>query len=337
MMTYYNPYSGITFFEFFALFLYRIWAFLTGQISPSAISSDELQILVLSGVALSAATLGCFLVLRRMTMLANALSHTILLGIVLAYFMMSMGIISGGEPHGYHDTISIQAMMVASLTMGILTTFFSEFLTKHAGLQEDASIGIVFTSLFALGVILVTLLTRSTHIGTEVVMGNVDALTLSDLKLVFAALAMNAVLFLLFFKEYLITTFDPGLSRALGVSTLFFNYLLMIQVSATSIGGFRAVGVLMVLAFMTGPALTARLLTHNLKSMLMISAALGTLASLIGVALSRHVLTVYGIALSTGGIVVSVIGVIFFGTLAWKSLPWQWSRQLLVWATIKRR
>ena len=182
--------------------MYRIWALLTGQLSPSAIASDELQILVLTGVALSAATLGCFLVLRRMTMLANALSHTILLGIVLAYFMMSIGMISGGEPHGYRDTISIQAMMIASLTMGILTTFLSEFLTKHAGLQEDASIGIVFTSLFALGVILVTLLTRSTHIGTEVVMGNVDALTVGDLKLVFAALAMNAVLFLLFFKSF---------------------------------------------------------------------------------------------------------------------------------------
>ena len=117
------------------------------------------------------------------------------------------------------------------------------------------------------------------------------------------------------------TTFDPGLSRALGVSTVFFNYLLMIQVSATSIGGFRAVGVLMVLAFMTGPALTARLLTHNLKSMLLISAALGALASMVGVALSRHVLTVFGVALSTAGIVVAVIGAIFFAALAWKSLP----------------
>lgn len=320
MMAYHNPYSGTTFFEFFGLLLHRIWAFLTGQLSSSAIASDEIQMMVLAGVALSAATLGCFLVLRRMTMLANALSHTILLGIVLAYFMMSIGIFSEVEAHGYHGLISIQAMMIASLSMGLLTTFLTEFLTKHAGLQEDASIGIVFTSLFALGVILVTLLTRSAHIGTEVVMGNVDALTFSDLKLVLAALAMNAILFLLFFKEYLITTFDPGLSRALGISTLFFNYLLMIQVSATSIGGFRAVGVLMVLAFMTGPALSARLLTHDFKSMLILSGALGVLASLIGVALSRHVLTVTGVALSTGGIVVCVIGAIFFGLLAWKSL-----------------
>lgn len=320
MIAYYNPYSGTTFFEFFSVLLSRLWLFLTGQLSSSGIASDELQLMVLAGVSFSAATLGCFLVLRRMTMLANALSHTILLGIVLAYFMMNIGMLLEGESPGYRDAISIQVMLIASLLMGLLTTFLTEFLTKHAGLQEDASIGIVFTSFFALGVILVTLLTRSAHIGTEMVMGNVDALTTGDLKLVFAALAMNAVLFLLFFKEYLITTFDPGLSRALGISTLFFNYLLMIQVSATSIGGFRAVGVLMVLAFMTGPALSARLLTHDFKSMLILSAGLGALASLIGVALSRHVLTVTGVALSTGGIVVAVIGAIFFGLLAWKSL-----------------
>lgn len=319
MIAYNNPYSGTTFLEFFSVLFFRIWAFITGQLSLSAIASDEIQMMVLAGVSISAATLGCFLVLRRMTMLANALSHTILLGIVLAYFMINMGM-SSGDLHDHHDMISIQAMMIASLSMGILTTFLTEFLTKYAGLQEDASIGIVFTSLFALGVILVTLLTRSAHIGTEVVMGNVDALSLGDLKLVAAALIMNAVLFFLFFKEYLITTFDPGLARALGISSLFFNYLLMIQVSATSIGGFRAVGVLMVLAFMTGPALSARLLTHDFKWMLFLSAALGVLASLIGVALSRHLLTAAGVALSTGGIVVAVIGLIFFGLLAWKSV-----------------
>src|SRR5262249_25416847 len=151
------------------------------------------------------------------------------------------------------------------------TTFLADFLTKHARLQEDASIGIVFTSLFALGVILVTLLTRSAHIGTEILMGNVDALAYTDLKLVALALVLNAGLFLLFYKEYLISTFDPGLSKALGISSLFFNYLLMIQVSATAIGGFRAVGVLMMLALMTGPPLTARLLTHDLKKMLLLS------------------------------------------------------------------
>jgi manganese/zinc/iron transport system permease protein len=184
-------------------------------------------------------------------------------------------------------------------------------LTKGARLQEDASTGIVFTSLFAVGVIAVTLLTRNAHIGTEAVMGNVDALQLSDAKLVYIVLAINILIFLLFFKEFNITTFDPGLSRSFGIAPAFFSYLLMTQVSSTAIGAFRAVGVLMVLAFITGPPLTARLLTGSLKKMLLISVGIGILASLIGVALSRHVLTVYAISLSTSGVVVCVIVILY--------------------------
>lgn len=309
-MDYYHPYSGETFFGFFVQLIIRLWHFISGQIGISDLVSDEIQILVLLGVATSAALLGCFLVLRKMTMLANALSHTILLGIVIAYLLF---------PSGDHsDPINIQAMLVASLMMGIVTTFLTEFLSKTVGLQEDASIGIVFTSLFALGVILVTVKTRSAHIGAEVVMGNVDSLQLGDCKLVYTILGINALLLLLFFKELKITTFDPGLSRALGISPIFFNYFLMTQVSATAIGAFRAVGVLMVLAFITGPALTARMLTDDLKKMLLLSVLIGCGASLCGVALSRHFLSVSGLALSTGGIVVCLIVAVFAVTLVGK-------------------
>jgi manganese/zinc/iron transport system permease protein len=201
-------------------------------------------------------------------------------------------------------------MLIGSLVMGLMTTFLTEFLIKTFKLQEDASIGIVFTSLFALGVILVTVLTRNAHIGIEIVMGNADALQLADCKLVYLILAMNIVSFAVFFKEFEITTFDANLARALGISPLFFNYLLMIQVSATAIGAFRAVGVLMVLALITGPALTARMLTHDLKKMLLLSVLVGCLASLIGVAASRHLLS-EGITLSTAGVVVCTIVLIF--------------------------
>lgn len=315
MMTsavYYNPYSGQTFLGFFNQLAIRLWTFLKGDLPLQSLVSDEIQIIVLAGVAASGALVGTFLILRKMTMLANSLSHTILLGIVLAYLFTRNGVIGGG----HHEVINIHAMLIAAFIMGIITTFLTEFLTKSARLQEDASTGIVFTSLFAVGIILVTVLTRNAHIGTEVVMGNVDSLMLDDGKLVFAILAINIFSFFLFFKEFKITTFDPALSRALGFSTVFFNYLLMAQVSATVIGAFRAVGVLMVLAFITGPSLTARLLTHDLKKMLIFGVAIGVAASIIGVALSRHILTVYGNALSTGGIVVCTITIIYFFTIA---------------------
>lgn len=306
--SYFNPYSAQTFLGFFIQLVLRFWEFVKGDISLANLATDEVQILVLMGVAASSALVGTILVLRKMTMLANSLSHTILVGIVIA-FLWTYGIGSHVEPH--KEQISIHILLIASLIMGLITAFLTEFLTKGARLQEDASTGIVFTSLFAIGVIAVTVLTRNAHIGTEAVMGNVDALQLRDCLLVYLVLAINLVIFLLFFKEFKITTFDSGLSKSFGISPGFFSYLLMTQVSLTAIGAFRAVGVLMVLAFITGPPLTARLLTTSLKKMLLVSVAIGVLASCVGVALSRHILSVYGISLSTAGVVVCVI-VLFY-------------------------
>jgi manganese/zinc/iron transport system permease protein len=309
---YFNPYTGKGFFGFLWELMVRFWAFLTGNLPIDDLASDEIQVLVLIGVSASSALVGTFLILRKMTMLANSLSHTILVGIVLAYLMTQSTF-----AHGHAEPLNIQAMLIASLITGLLTAFLTELLTKGAKLQEDASTGIVFTSMFAIGIIAVTVLTRNVHIGTEVVMGNVDALQLADCKLVYSVLALNIVLFSLFFKEYKITTFDAGLARSFGISPTFFNYLLMTQVSATAIGAFRAVGVLLVLSFITGPALTARLLTHDLKKMLALSVFLGCLASVIGVAISRHMLSFYGMAISTGGVVVCVKILIFFSAAAY--------------------
>lgn len=296
-MHYFNPYHNQTFFGFFLQLCIRFLSFIRGDIGLQDLVSDEIQVLVLVGVAASAALTGAFLILRRMTMLANALSHTILMGIALAFFVV-------GDSEGH---LPLNAMLVASLGMGIVTAFLTEALTKIGKLQEDASTGLVFTSLFAAGIILVTVLTRDAHIGLEAVMGNVDALHVDDLQFVYLILLGNIFLFTLFFKEFKITTFDPALAKALGFSTLFFNYLLMAQVSATTIGAFRAVGVLMVLAFITGPALTARLLTHHLKYMLLGAVGIGIFVSVVGVALSRHILTTTGVAFSTAGVVVCTI------------------------------
>jgi manganese/zinc/iron transport system permease protein len=295
-----NPYIGQGFFAFFKIFFARL---LTLDIfSPT---SDEIQLLVLSGVALSSALVGTFLVLRRMTMLAHSLSHTILLGFVIAFLILQ------------RQSLDLSTLLVAGLITGLLTTFLTEFASKTIGLQEDASIGLVFTSLFALGVILTTLFTRSSRISVEAIMGNVDALQLSDLRLVIIVLAANLLIFALFFKEFRITTFDPSLARTLGISVTFFNYLLMLQVSTTSIAAFRAVGVLMVLAFIVIPPLTARLLTHRLHHMLMMSAGLGVVTSMIGVAISRHCLSVYSMAISTSGCVVCCMVVLYVVVALW--------------------
>jgi len=306
---YFNPYSGHTFWGVLLQLPIRLWAFLRGELSLENLASDEIQVVVLIGVAASSALVGTFLVLKKMTMLANSLSHTILIGIVIA-FLWTHHSSEAGHNHHYQE-INITALLIAALIMGLVTTFLTEMLTKVVKLQEDASTGLVFTTLFAIGVIALTVLTRNAHIGTEIVMGNVDALQLEDCKLVYIILGINILSIGLFFKEFKITSFDPGLSRALGFAPVFFNYLLMAQVSATTIGAFRAVGVLMVLAFITGPVLTARMLSHDLKRLLALAVLIGSMAAVFGVALSRHLLTVYDIALSTAGIVVCIILVFY--------------------------
>jgi len=301
---FFNPYYDQTFFGFIIQFFTRLWFFLTGQLTFHELASDEIQVLVLIGVAASGALVGTFLVLRRMTMLANSLSHTILMGIVLAYFFTVM---YSGEHNHNASVAPMQILLIAAMITGFLTAFLTEFLTKTGKLQEDASVGLVFTSFFALGVTLVTILTRDAHIGIEAVMGNADALHLDDCYWVYVILGVNLFLFTLFYKEFQLTTFDPNLAAALGLSPIFFNYLLMGQVSATTITSFRAVGVILVLAFMTGPPLIAKLFTHRLKTMLLVALMSGILAAFIGVAVTRHILTVYGSALSTAGVVVCTI------------------------------
>lgn len=305
-------YAGLSFFEALSLFFYRTFLLFSGQLSLGELAADEIQIYTLSLTAFSAALVGSFLVLKRMTMLANALSHTILLGIVgIALFL----------PATYHAggfSFSISSMMIAAVAIGLLTTFLTQILTRIFTLQEDAAIGLVFTSLFALAIVAVTLYTRSLHIGTEVVMGNVDALHLDDLRLSFWVFILNALFVFFLFKEFQITTFDPLLAKGFGISLLVFDYLLMVMTSLTTICGFRAVGVLMVLAFITAPPLTARLFTSSLRGMLLLSLLIGALGSLIGTLFARHLLSLYDLPLSTGGLVTLTLGLLFFFSLFFK-------------------
>lgn len=295
-----NPYTDVSFFSFFSVFFRRLF-----QTFPGGLAADEVQLFLLIGIALSGALVGTFLVLRRMTMLANALSHTILFGIVIAFLLLSKSF----------GPLDIPILMVSALISGFLTTFSTQFLSRAVKLQEDASIGLVFTLFFALGILLITLFTRNVHIGTELVMGNTDALQISDLKLVYAVLLGNAALFTVLFRAFQTTTFDGYFAKCIGFSPLLFNYLLMVQTSLTSITTFRAVGVLMLLAFLTAPVLIARIWTHSLPKLLLFSCAVGAIASAFGVALSRHILTLYGIGLSTGGLIVCLLVAMFVFSL----------------------
>ncbi len=297
-----NPYWNKSFFEFFGVMLSRLGKLFLGE-TGGGLASDEVQLCVLIVIAISSALVGTFLVLRRMTMLANSLSHTVLLGIVCVFLFCTETIQAQG--------FSLPILIGASLITGLVTTVLTQLLTHSMRLQEDASIGLVFNTLFALGVVLVTLFTRNVHLGTEAIMGNIDALHVDDLKMV---CSMGLIIFscvFIFFRQFALVAFDSAHARTLGFSPLFYTYFLMVLVSATSIGAFRAVGVLLFLAFLVGPVLTARLFTNRLGPLMCIASLIGSLASLIAIALARHLLSCYHLALSTAGLVVVAIGVFY--------------------------
>jgi manganese/zinc/iron transport system permease protein len=290
-----NPYWGQDFWGFFATLFRR----LTGALPLEQLPSDELQLLVLIAVAASTVVLGTFLSLKKITMMANALSHTTLLGIVLAYFMLG--------PAAALTELGMASLFLAALISALLTAFLTEVARDLLKLPEDAAIGLVFTTLFALSIVLVTVLTRNTHLGVEAITGNVDALHPEDLKLALCIAGLNAFFIVLFFRQWTMTAFDEKLAYSLGVPTRFFHYLLMLLTALTLVTAFRSVGVVLVLSFIVGPTLTARLWTNRLVPLLLAGLAYGVGMSIVGVALSRHFLSVYHIPLSTGGLIVTLI------------------------------
>jgi manganese/zinc/iron transport system permease protein len=297
-----SPYSGASFLQFFPTVLIRLPSILQALWTGELIYTDEIQLLVLIPMGISCGMLGALLVLRRMTMLANSLSHTILLGIVAAFMLSRTGISGELLEQG---PLPLGLLMMASAVTALLTTFLTESFTKWFRLSEEASTGLVFTALFAAAIVFVTLFTRNAHIGIEVVMGNADGLGRSDVPLGLWVLLANSLLLLPLYRALLITTFDPGFSRLVGFRSGVVSYILMAQVGLSVVAGFRAVGVLMILAFLVGPALAMRPWVVSLRGLILASGTFGGLIGLLAVASARGLLTTFRLPLSTGALAVA--------------------------------
>lgn len=296
-----NPYSGSNFIEFLWILLCRCGQALTGNLSWGRIASDEIQLIVLIGVGITASIMGTLLVVKKNTMLANALSHTVLLGIVFSYLLFSQSSLS----HGL--LIDIKMMFVSAILTAMITSFLTEFFYKAFQLQQDVSIGLSFTMLFSLSIVLVTIFSRNAHIGIEMVMGNVDALHIDDIKIVYAVLGFIGLTILLFFREIYMTIFDSLFSSTIGLSSKCFHYLLVITTSMVIMCAFRSVGFILVLALLVGPPLIARLIVHELSKIIVVSAVLSIAFAIGSVGISRHLLSVMQTPFSTSGIMVTLI------------------------------
>lgn len=243
---------------------------------------NDIQIIITGTlVALSCSILGVFLVLRKMAMVGDAISHAVLPGIILAY------LISGSR-----DSF---IMVLGAGAIGIFTTFLIEYFHTKGGLQSDASIGVTFTWLFALGVIMITLFAGKVDLDQDCVLYGEIAYVPLDLWYVndvswgpraawtsAIVLVVNLILVLLCYKELKITTFDPAFATVTGISAILWHYIIMGAVSFTTIVSFESVGAILVVAFMVGPAATAYLLTQRLKEMLFLAGIFSISACALG-------------------------------------------------------
>jgi manganese/zinc/iron transport system permease protein len=265
-------------------------------------------------VAISCSMVGVFLILRRMSLLGDAISHSVLLGIVLAYLIT--------------DSRSIIAMFIGATIIGLVTAWLSNSLHKLGKLQTDASIGIVFTWFFAMGVILVTLYAGKVDIDQECVLYGEIAFAPFDTIIfggndigprafwvILGVFLLNITIFILAFNRFKLVAFNSGMAISLGVSVTFWHYLLMTMVSLTTVASFDAVGAILVVALLIIPASTAYLLAKSLKSMLIIAAIYAELSVLIGYALA--VVLDSNIAASIG-VVSGVLLMITVAVLQWQ-------------------
>ncbi|MTI29741.1 metal ABC transporter permease [Xanthovirga aplysinae] len=240
--------------------------------------------IILTGslVAVTCGLLGCYLILRKMAMVGDAISHAVLPGIVLAFLFT-----------GSRDSVP---MLIGAGAIGVFTTFLIEFFHRRGGLQTDASIGVTFTWLFALGIILISVFAGKVDLDQDCVLYGEIAYVPIDLWITKSGFIMGpqavyilslvfilVLSFILFgYKELYLTTFDPAFAAAIGISTSLWHYMLMGAVSLTTVASFESVGAILVVALLIANPATAYLLTENFKKMLSLSALLGVFTSILG-------------------------------------------------------
>lgn len=268
-------------------------------------SSAQLDIQLIAIVVAAACALpGVFLVLRRMAMMSDAISHAILPGIVVAFFLT-------------HDLNSPLLILGAAFT-GVLTVALVEGINRTRLVKEDAAIGLVFPVLFSIGVILIAQYADDVHLDTDAVLLGELAFAPFDrfmvagydlgprsLIVMLTILLINGAFIWVFYKELQIATFDVGLAAALGFFPHVLHYLLMGLVSVTAVSAFDAVGAILVVAFIVGPPAAAHLFTDKLPHMLGLSVLLGVVSALSGYWLA-HVLDA-----SIAGGMATMVGVVF--------------------------
>ncbi|MBA9026839.1 MULTISPECIES: metal ABC transporter permease [Bacillaceae] len=256
-------------------------------------------------VGIICGVIGCFIILRGMALMGDAISHAVLPGVAISYML------------------GINFFFGAVLT-GVLTAVGIGYVSQNSRIKNDAAIGIIFTAFFAIGIILISLVKSSTDL-YHILFGNVLAVRTSDMwiTLVIGIIILAAVYF--FYKELLVSSFDPTMSAAYGLPNRLIHYFLMTLLTMVTVASLQTVGVILVVAMLITPAATAYLLTNRLSVMIFMSAAFGAISAIFGLFLSL----IYNVASGAAIVLVSA----FLFTLAFLFSP----KQGVLFRTIRAR
>jgi manganese transport system permease protein len=254
-------------------------------------------------VAIVCGAVGCFIVLRRMSFLADAIAHSMLAGVVAGYLLTQL--LWGSEAH-------LGAMLLGALFAGVITVGLVGLVTRFTRLKEDTAIGIMYTGIFGLGAFVISIPSVSRWVQIDIyhyIVGSV--LAVSEAELWLLAIISTIVLggIILFYRSLQLTTFDPIMAASIGIPVLAFEYMLTAFTSLVVVSGVQVVGVILVVALMITPAATAYLLTNRLDRMIALSALIGVA----GFWLGFFVATLAGA--SPGASVVVVMTLLFAATM----------------------
>ena len=290
--------------------------------------------------ALACTLPGLWLVLRRHSMMGDAIAHSALLGIVSAFLLVAGLEAAGVVSEAQHALVYDGALFLGATIVGVFTAFLTEWVQKIGRLDPGAALGVVFSSLFALGLLLVRMAADRAHIDLDCVLfGDItsavwDTVPGTELPRAaavnFVAFALNGVLTVACFKELRISSFDADHAAALGIKPRVVHYLLLTMTAITVVAAFRTVGSILVIALLVVPAATSLLLSRSLKVATLLALGIAIAGGVLGHIAARTLpgllfgdngaLIAWGITdVSTAGMVSVVCGLLF--TLAWLLSP----------------
>ncbi|MEK4791659.1 metal ABC transporter permease [Bacillus sp. FSL K6-2971] len=236
-------------------------------------------------VGIICGVIGCFIILRGMALMGDAISHAVLPGVAISYML------------------GINFFFGAVLT-GVLTAIGIGYVSQNSRIKNDSAIGIVFTAFFSIGIILITFLKSSSDL-YHILFGNVLAFRSSDMWITLGIGIFILLAVIVFYKELLISSFDPVISSVYGLPNRMIHYFLMTLLTLVTVASLQTVGIILVVAMLITPAATAYLLTDRLWIMIYLSAFFGAVSAVVGLGLS------FTYNLSSGASIVLVATILF--------------------------